>query len=726
VILAWAAVAALLAAAPPSLPGGSPSLRAQRVNDPPRVDGLLDDAVWSQAEAAGGFRQREPHEGSSATQSTEVRVLYDKEQLYVGVLARDREPEGVLARLLQRDSLMQASDNGGTRFPADDVVVLLFDPFHDRKSGFVFATNPNGAMSDALVTDENATFNTDWQGIWRVAAQRTPEGWSAEFAIPFRTLRYPSRPPDPAWGLNVMRTVRRTNEESLWCAWSRGEGGLHRVSQAGRLLGLTDLPRSSLNLEVRPYGLSGVTQEREATGRVPTDTQWDLGLDAKWEVKPGIVLDVTAKPDFAQVEADDQAVNLTRFDLFFPEKREFFLENAGVFEFGTRGFFEPPPFLLFFSRRIGIADDGPVPVLGGARLSGRAGKQTIGFLSILTDEAFGEPRTNFGVLRIKRDLPGNGYLGGMVTDRRTSAGAHTDFGADASYWLSRRLNVSGFFARTTTSGPGGDDVAWRAAADYVSDRLTWGAEHMVIGPQAEAESGFVTRTDIRRTAANFDYSFRPAVLGLRRFGIFGGALFVARTTGEAQERNGYLGYSFDWSSGDRFGAFYTHGFTQVDEAFDVADRLPVPAGRFDLRDLEVFGRTSTNRAISLAGSGRFTRNYGGHLDHLEGAIQLTSGRHLTLAAAYGRSRAELPSGAFTAHLPSLRCGWAFSTRLVAATFAQYNSLEKQLLVNFRLNFTYRPGSDLYVVFNEERGEEAAPRVLINRGLAVKLSYLARF
>ncbi len=725
-ILAWAAAAALLAASPPSGRDGTPALKAQRISEGPRVDGLLDDPVWSQAEAAGGFRQREPREGALATETTEVRVLYDEQQLYVGVLARDHQPESIIARLLQRDSLMQTGDNGGTRFPADDLVVLLFDPFHDKKSGFVFATNPNGAMADALVTDENPSFNTDWQGIWRVAAQRTANGWSAEFAIPFRTLRYPTRPEDPTWGLNVLRMVRRKNEESLWTAWSRGEGGLHRASQAGQLLGLTDLPRSSLNLEVKPYGLSGITRARDAEGLTPTDSQWDLGLDAKWEVKPGIVLDVTARPDFAQVEADDQEVNLTRFDLFYPEKREFFLENAGVFEFGTRGFFEPPPFLLFFSRRIGIADDGPVPVLGGVRLSGRAGKQTLGFLSILADEAFGEPRTNFGVLRVKRDLPGNGYVGGMVTDRRTAKGAHTDLGADASYWLTRRLNVSGFFARTTTSGAGGDDTAWRAAADYFSDRLTWGAEHMVIGPRAEAESGFVTRTDIRRTTANFDYSFRPAVLGLRRLEVFGGGVFIASTTGLVQDRNGYLGYSFEWASGDRFGAFYTHGFTTVDEAFDLADRLPVPASRFDLRDLEIFGRTSPNRPLSFSAEGRFTRNYGGRLDEVRGEVKLATGRHLQVGAGYERSRAELPSGAFTAHLPSLRLGWAFSTRLVAATFAQYNSLDHQLLVNFRLNFTYRPGSDLYVVVNEERGEEGAPRVLINRGLAVKLTYLARF
>jgi hypothetical protein len=725
VVLAWAAAAALLAAPPPANEQEL-SVRALSVSEALRIDGRLDEPVWARAEAASGFRQREPKEGASASEPTEVRVLYDREQLYVGVWARDREPAKIIARLLQRDSLFRASDEGGTQLAADDMVVLLFDPFHDKKSGFVFATNPNGAMSDALVTDESPRLNTDWQGVWRVAAERTADGWTAEFAIPFRTLRYPSRPGGDAWGFNALRVVRRKNEEALWSAWSRGEGGLHRVSQAGRLLGLDGLPRRSLNLEVKPYGLSGVTRERDAAGATPTESQWDLGLDAKWEVKPGIVLDVTAKPDFAQVEADDQQVNLTRFDIFFPEKREFFLENAGIFEFGTRGFFEPPPFLLFFSRRIGIVDDGQVPVLGGVRLSGRAGRQTIGVLSILSDRAFGEPRTNFSVLRVKRDLPGNGYVGVMATDRRTTSGAHSDLGADASYWLSPRLNVSGFFARTTTTGPGRDDSAWRVAADYASENLSWQAEHLVIGPAAEPESGFATRTDIRRSSGFLDYTFRPRVLGLRRFSLFAGGLYVTRTTGEPQDTNGFLGYTFEWGSGDRITAYYTRGFTQIDEAFDLADRLNVPPGRFDLQDFSLFGHTSRNRAVSFGASGSFSRNYAGSLATFGGEVQVTSGRHLSLTGAYRRSQAEIPSGSFTAHLPSLRLGWAFSTRLVAASFAQYNSLDKQLLVNFRLSFAYRRGSDFYLVFNEERGEEQAPRALVSRALAVKLTYLARF
>jgi hypothetical protein len=328
-----------------------------------------------------------------------VRVLYDERNLYIGILAHDSEPDGVVARIRQRDKLLEPSgfeDSYG--FAGDDGVAILLDPFRDRRNAVVFATNANGAEFDALITDESGAFNADWRAVWTVRAQRVPQGWSAELAIPFRSLRYPAESRPEGWGLNVWRMVRRRNEESLWAAWSRDGGGFQRVSQAGRLLGLAGLPRSGLNLEVKPYGLVGLSQQPAFGGgeSLESTRQADIGLDAKWEVRPGLVLDGTIHPDFAQVEADNEQVNLTRFDLFFPEKRDFFLENAGIFDFGWRGLDETPPFLLFFSRRIGIANDDEslIPVRGGVRLSGRAGRQTVGFLDVFTGPgADSPPRT---------------------------------------------------------------------------------------------------------------------------------------------------------------------------------------------------------------------------------------------------------------------------------------------------------------------------------------------
>jgi hypothetical protein len=702
------------------------TLRAVRVTESPRVDGLLDEPVWASSAPAVGFRQREPREGEAATEATEVRILYDADSLYVGVLARDREPEKVIARVLQRDRLMSAGGDGAFRFAGDDAIALILDPFGDRRNAFVFATNANGAEFDALITDESPAFNADWRGVWRVAARKTSEGWSAEFAIPFRTLRYPSGDGAPSWGFNVERMIRRHDEDTLWSAWSRAEGGLHRVSRAGVLEGLQDLPRSRLNLELKPFGLGGMTQERGAPGsRAPALAEWRMGGDAKWELRPGLVLDATVRPDFAQVEADERVVNLTRFELFLPEKREFFLENAGIFDFGTRGSFETPPFLMFFSRRIGIHDGDEVPVLGGVRLSGRAGRQTVGFMSVLNDSAFGAPRTNFGAFRVKRDLGRSGYVGGMITDRRSSGNTNTDFGADASLWPTRRLNVQGFAARTSRSD-GADDAAYRGAAEYLGDPVYLLAEYLQVGPRAQTGMGFVTRTDLRRSNGKAQYTLRPSLLGLRQVALFVGGKYVTRLSGETQDSNGFAGFSTVWRSGESLSVTEVSGRTVLDGGFPLAGRIPIQAGRYDLRDTEISFVTSAKRPLSFFGQASLLRIWDGHLYTTVGVLQARAGSRLSLSASYTRSDVSMPGGAFLAHVTGLRVGWTQSTRLTAAGYLQYDSLNRRFIGNFRLNFIHRPGSDLYLVFNEERGETADPWVLVNRGLAIKLTYLVRF
>jgi hypothetical protein len=707
--------------------GGEPSLVALRVREPVRVDGQLDEPGWALAEAAGGLRQREPREGEAASEATEVRVLYDDTTLYVGVRALDREPQKVIARILQRDRILLAGLDNQARWAGDDGVAILLDPFHDHRNAFLFATNPNGAEFDALVTDESPSYNADWRGVWRVAARRTADGWSAEFAIPFRSLRYPAGGGSEPWGFNVERLIRRKSEETLWSGFTRAEGGLHRVSRAGHLLGLASLPRSRLNLEARPYGLVGASRERQDDGSTPRETSASVGGDLKWEVRSGLVLDATVNPDFAQVESDDQIVNLTRFDLFLPEKREFFLENAGVFDLGTRGFFEPPPFLLFFSRQIGIKEDeGEVPVMGGVRLSGRAGRQTVGILSILQDAAFGDARTNFGALRVKRDVGASGFVGAMLTDRRTRDGGETDGGLDFSLWPTRRLNVTGFAALTSATGDRQADKAYRLGAEYRTGRFFLQGQHLLVGPDAETGMGFVTRTDIRRTDGFGVWVLRPGRLGVREVQTFAGGAWITRTTGEEQDGQAFGGAGLQLESGDQVSAMVTRGFTRLDEAFDLADRVPVPVGRYDLRQLTVFADSSPSRPVGLSAMGSFAREWDGWVSSLETRLRVSVGAHIEAGPTWTLSRADLPGGSFTAHVVGLRLGWAFSTRLFARAYVQYNSLDDKWITNLRLNFIHRPGSDIYVVFNDDQGEEGAPGRLVSRGFAVKGTWLIRF
>ena len=688
-----------------------------------RVDGLLTEASWRTATPITEFRQREPVEGALSTEATEVRIIAAGDVLYVGVIARDTHPERIVSRILARDKVMETEFDGKPKFAGDDAIAILIDPFHDHRNAFLFATNPNGAEFDAFLTDEGKEYNIDWRGIWTVAAKRTAEGWSAEFAIPFRTLRYHGD--GSTWGFNVYRMIRHGNEEVLWRGWARGSEGIARVSRAGHLVGLDDLPRPGVNVDLKPYVLGGADQEHETAGST-TSGVGNVGVDLKSEVRPGLVLDLTYNTDFAQVEVDDQQVNLTRFSLFFPEKREFFLENSGIFAFGARGQFEPPPFLAFFSRSIGInADSGEVPMLGGGRLTGRLGSETVGLLSAMTASRYGDPRTAFNVARVKHDLWRAGYVGAMLVDRRNAETANTVGGVDFSLWPMQKLNVQGFGARTTTKGPGGDDVAWRLGADYQSTNMSASLSHVAVGPDVEASAGFVTRTDIKRTQGNARYVFRPHVLNLRRLSINMFNDVVTNTRGERLDWNVSLGTSPTWNTADNMALFYSMGRNRVTDAFTLADTVLVPAGDYPSSDITVFGSTGPGRPIVLNVNADFRRQFGGSVNSATVGAAANVGTHLGFKLGYTRSDASLPNGAFVAHLLSLRSTYAFTTRAVLNSLVQYNSLGRTLSANARLGYTFRPGSDVFLVLNEERGSDVAVWDPHSRGVRVKVTYLAR-
>ena len=705
-----------------------PSVRALRLGDPSadriELDGALSEPAWDRAPIAAGFRQREPDVAAAATEATEIRVLYDDHSLYVGVRALDGEPDRVIARILQRDRLMGSDFGGRIQFAGDDGIALLFDPFHDHRNGVILATNPNGAKFDALITDEGRELNTDWRGVWHVAARRTDDGWSAEFEIPFRTLRYPSGPDAGPWGFNAFRVIRRKNEETLWSSWSRDNEGFHRVSLAGHLEGLTDLPDPGLNLEFKPYVLTGATQELDEDDDRDTDGLLDVGVDAKYQVLPGLVLDVTVNPDFAQVEVDDEQVNLTRFDLFFPEKRDFFLENAGVFEYGMRGFGEPPPFLLFFSRRIGISDGNEVPVYGGVRLTGRVGAQTIGLLNVTTDAAGGSA-TNHAILRYKRDLGSSGYVGGMLTDLRRDGYWNTAVGLDASFWPTSVVNLRGFLASTATAGEGGEDQAYNVMVDYTGDWIGFFGQHLFIGPAANADIGFITRPDIRKSDVFLRLTPRPPILSLRKIDLRFQGAHVLNTDGRLQDWTVSPSVTPEWNSGESLEFSYARGFTRLDEGFDLADSVSVPAGDYDTWELSVGGETSGNRPVALGAGVVYRRFFDGTLVSAGGTLSLAPGSHLSADLEFTHNDVEIPGGAFIANITSVRLRYAFSTTLTANALVQYNSLDKRISANVRLNFIHRPGSDLFIVLNEERGSGDSAWDFRSRGLVAKLTYLLR-
>ena len=702
-----------------------PSLNVTRLapGTPVRIDGELTESFWQTGATASNFRQREPAVGQPATEATEVRVAIDGTTIYVGILARDSRPDQVIARVLQRDQVVRASDfEPGLRYKGEDVVAILLDPFHDRRSAYVFATNANGAEFDALVSNDGREINTDWRGVWRVASRRTPEGWSAEFAIPLRSIRYPS---DSAaiWGFNVVRYQARTNEETVWTSWGRDPEGFHRVSNAGHLLGIGELPRPGANLDVKPYLLAGGNRTVDGA-TTSNDSRLTTGVDLKTEVAPGMVLDLTAHTDFAQAEVDDQKVNLTRFNLFFPEKRDFFLENAGIFEFGFKSAFEPPPFLMFFSRRIGVADDGPVPLLGGLRLTGRAGRQSIGVLDVVTDPAFGKPRQNHAVVRFKRDFSTGGYLGAMATDERSGADWNSAGGVDFLVRPSHALTVLGYAATTAArSGPMG--FSGRIDAQYQTDRFGAEVAHMLVDRNTRADLGFVTRTDIQRSDANIRVTARPKALGLRRLDLLMYGQLITNTAGTVQDWMASPNIVAEWNSGDNIFGWYTRGATRLEEGFAVSDSVPVPAGLYDTWSVNWYGGTSARRPIVLRTNVTLQGIYGGRIDTYGGELSAAPSPNFAFGLQVSRSRVDLPGGHFTADLGTLRLTVALSTKLAANSLIQYNAFKRDVSMNLRIGYTFRPGSDLFLVFNELRGDGIrlwAPR---ERAGLVKLTYLAR-
>src|SRR5436190_795497 len=427
---------------------GPQRIHILRVTEPIKIDGKLDEPEWSSAEAATDFRQETPTEGAPASEKTEVRVLCDDKNLYLGIRAFDAEPARINARELVRDSL----------FATDDTIAIVLDTYHDRRNAFRFVVNPLGTQQDALITDEGRDINLSWDGSWISAGRIDAKGYVVEIAIPLTTLRF--KEGIEAWGLNVSRVIRRKNEENLWTSWQRSFG-LERVSQAGDLDGVNEIRRRRLR-EIKPYASGEWREGVPLIGRNGLDAgvRGNIGIEvAKLGITPSLTAEFTVNPDFGQAEVDDQIVNLSRFSVFFPEKRDFFLENSGIFLFGRQGENQ-----AFFTRRIGLTDRGqPVPIDYGVKVTGKIGPYNLGFLQVQTRKlgedstGLGIPRQQFSVLRVKRDILKRSYIGAIFVNRQgATAVGESNYnrvgGADAEFNLTDHYKVKAFWMGSATPG----------------------------------------------------------------------------------------------------------------------------------------------------------------------------------------------------------------------------------------------------------------------------------
>jgi len=709
---AAAGVCALLSCAPAGAqPHAAPtkSLAALRIASPIVVDGRLDEEVWQQAEAATDFVQQDPHVNEPASEATAVRVLIDSDAIYFGIVCRDGTPGGVIARELRRDNPLAN----------DDRFEILLDTFHDHRNAFHFVINPLGTQYDALITDEGHDINAEWDERWWSAARITDEGWTAEIKVPLTTLR--SREGLDAFGANFKRFIRRKNETAQWTAWDRDYQFL-QVSQAGHLTGVDGL-HTGLKLRIKPYLLGGSRQ----TGGADVDRVSDVGVETlKFSLTPALTAEITANTDFAQTEVDDAVVNLTRFEQFFPEKREFFLERAGIFEFGLggrRGGVAERNLQMFFSRRIGLTDDRrAVPIRGGAKLIGRAAGLDLGLLEVQTGDFERVPGSNYLVFRAKRNVLSRSNVGLFVSNRQASADNYNRVvGGDANFTIFKNTDIQGFLAKSFTPGPSGNDLAGRAKYNWFTDRHEVFVEHLYVGPDFKHDVGYVRRTDIERTDLAYIWQPRPGVLDIRNFVFRGEVIYVTDTRRALLNRDQIFQWTTRFQSDDaaRFNTTRTLDF--VDRRFEISRGVIVPVGEYVFTDRWVEVEGSGRRLVGArlrVGGGDY---YSGRRHYVQVAPAFRPMSHLSVEASYELGDVTLREGTFTTHVVNGRMNLNLSNKWLTTTLAQYDSASRRHVLFFRLNYIFRPGDDVFVVFNQSTVPGTAG-TLRDRTVLVKTTY----
>src|SRR5262245_19190648 len=718
------------------------TVRAHRLMQPLVFDGRLDDAVYMSFEPAPAFRQQEPQLGELAVEQTEMWVFFDDRNVYVSARMHDSAPDRMVADEMRRDASLYQNEH----------FVVVLDTFHDRRTGFFFQTNPLGGVRDAFIQDEN-TANYDWNAVWDVRVHRDETGWTSEMVIPFKSLRYPTGK-EQVWGINARRWERRVNEHSLLSITPPGtppNNSVQRLANAATLVGM-EVPPPARNIELKPYGVSNLTTNRVASPPTSNKIDKDIGIDAKYGITSNMTLDLTVNTDFAQVEIDEQQVNLTRFSLFYPEKRDFFLEGRGIFDFARGGAgaqqgvtTSDTPY-LFYSRRIGLNRGRVIPIDVGGRLTGKVGPYGLGLMNIQTgDEAVSrtEP-TNFTVVRVKRDVLRRSAIGAMMTNRSlvtTGDGSNQAYGVDGAFSFYQNVSTGFYWARTATDGRTGDDDSYQGRFDYSADRYGARAEFLSVGRNFNPEVGFIRRVDFDRSFGQLRFSPRPKhVKYVRKFTWDGSGEFIVNGAGavEARVQNAHFGTEFENS--DQFSAEVTHDYELLTVPFTIpGSSLTIPRGDYTFTDLQTSYGFGAQRRVSGSIGVQIGQYYNGTIRSLTlGSGSLASGRisvlrQLSVEPTFSVSEIELPYGAFTTTLARSRVDYGFSPLMFVSALVQYSSADRSFSSNLRFRWEYRPGSELFVVYTDEHDTTDPPVAtattihgLKNRAFVVKVNRLWRY
>jgi len=700
-----------------SSPGSS--IRAIRTTEPILIDGILDEAIWREIDPVTGFRQRWPVDGATATERTEVRVAYDDGTIYFGMIMFDSEPDRIMRSILHREG----------RIDKDDSFIIALDTYHDRRSAYIFELNPLGTQGDAHFTNEELVFPDDWmwEGVYESDARITDRGWELEVAIPLTTIRF-----DPAnvetMGIAFYRSIRRKNEEVTWphiplAYTGKMQGGMDQASQFGTLTGLEGL-RPGRHVEVKPFGILG-SQKR--TGDEEATVTDEVGLDVKWSITPSLTADLTLNTDFAQVESDNVQINLTRFGLFYPEKREFFLERSELFQFGNNRETE-----VFFSRRIGLTND----IIGGGRLTGQAGPFSIGFLNLQTDDNAADDISgaNNTVLRLRGDVGPRATVGGIITNHQNSETYNRAAGLDLRYRFLSSSSFGAWFSKTWEEDGSEDGTA----GGYVglqlrNDRFSFTTDYTNIGKTFRPALGFVRRRDMVRYGGTASWTprFEESTWARQASFQFVGK-YIEGQDGARQSDEAIFYPSLTFQNGNYILVGLTHHWERLEAPFSIRPGVVIPPGDYPYNYAGILFRTNDSRVLSARGVTHKGEFWSGDWFQYGGAVTWKTGPHLELTGSFDRKEIDLPveNGEFETTILGLNVLGAVSRKLFANALVQYDNDSETIQANIRIDWIHTPGSDLFLVLNTGyfQGDLMDPHDerWVNRAGVIKLTYLKAF
>ena len=699
-----------------------PTAGATKIDVVPTMDGeVINDPLWESIEPIQDLLQTQPNFGESATEKTEIRIAYSSTVFYLSVVCYDSQPQNLVISDARRDAALDNTDS----------FLFILDTYNDGQNGFVFGTNSMGVEYDAQVDNEgqgnfNANrqqggviggFNLNWDASWEVKSKVGDFGWSAEFAIPLKSIRYNSGT-DQIWGINFRRNIRKTNEIDYWSPIPIGFD-IKRLSLAGKLTGL-DLKNQG-NLKMIPYGLVQVSKDWEKYPPL-TEQKADAGVDLKYSITPSLTLDLTYNTDFAQVEVDEQQVNLDRFNLFFPEKRPFFLENAGIFTVGSPGEVD-----LFFSRKIGIGDGGSVvPILGGARLSGKINKTNIAVLNMFTDDVFedGIEKNNYAVYRVKHEFKQRSSIGAAMISRTglgdTPEDYNRTYAVDGKWGFGKKAQVLGFYSKSISPDDSLGNHAFKLQAQYEWNNLNINTGYTEVGESFNPEVGFLLRESFRKPEFLVLYHVRPkdkwGLLELRPHVSYRGYWDF-----DGFQQTGFLHVDnhWEWKNGIEIHTGINFTTEGVANPFEIASSVIIPDSTFKHSEAQIVVMTNKSKMISLNTRSVVGGYFGGKRYAHSGTINLRFGDKFNSSFTLSRNDYRLPYGNFVTNILSSRISYSFTPRIFTQSLIQYNSVLDLWSANVRFGILKQANSGLFIVYNEIIQGTST----LNRSFIIKYSFL---